>query len=63
MYDKMTIEQIRENQGKSKLAVAQSANIPYTSYLRYENNPGKAPFAEVAKICRALNVNFEQVSI
>lgn len=59
---KKRLKDYREESGKSKIQFAKELGIPYTTYLRYEENLGKAPFGEVAKICQILKITFQELA-
>ena len=59
---KKTLEEYRRESGKSKMQFAKELTIPYTTYLRYEADLKKAPFAEVVKICEALKIDVKQIA-
>ena len=59
---KKKLEDFRKDSGKSKMQFAKELGIPYTTYLRYEADLKKAPFAEVAKICDKLNIEIQQIA-
>lgn len=60
--EKKRLEDFRKESGKSKMQFAKDLEIPYTTYLRYEADLQKAPFAEVAKICDKLNIGIQQIA-
>lgn len=59
---KKSLKEYRNEAGKSKLQFAKILGIPYTTYLRYEENIGKAPFDEVVKICNRLEINVSEIA-
>lgn len=59
---KKTLGDYRKESGKSKMQFAKDLDIPYTTYLRYEENLGKAPFDEVAKICERLDIQIAEIA-
>lgn len=59
---KKTLKEYRLESGKSKLQFSKFLGIPYTTYLRYEADLQKAPFAEVTKICKRLNIDIKQIA-
>lgn len=59
---KRTLEDYRIDSGKSKMQFAKDLGIPYTTYLRYEADLKKAPFAEVARICEKLKIDIRQIA-
>ena len=61
MKTKRSLKEIREASGCSKLEYAKLLNIPYTTYVRYENNLGAAPFGIVAKFCDFLQLKIEDI--
>lgn len=60
--DKKSLAEYRLQSGKSKMQFAKELDIPYTTYLRYEADLKKAPFAEVAKICEKLNIGITEIA-
>lgn len=60
--EKKSLEEYRILSGKSKMQFAKELDIPYTTYLRYEADLKKAPFAEVAKICEKLNIGITEIA-
>ena len=58
---KVSLREYRENQAKSKMQFAKELGIPYTTYLRYEEDLKKAPFAEVVRICEKLQIGIAQI--
>jgi len=59
--EKKSLEEYRTQSGKSKMQFAKELEIPYTTYLRYEADLKKAPFAEVARICDKLNIGITEI--
>lgn len=60
--NKKTLEEYRKELGKSKMQFANMLSIPYTTYLRYEADLQKAPFAEVVRICDILKIDIKQIA-
>ena len=58
---KKTLKEYRQELGQSKLQFSKILGIPYTTYLRYEEDLQKAPFAEVTKICEILGIDIKQI--
>lgn len=61
MNKKRSLKEIREESGCSKLKYAKMLDIPYTTYVRYENDLSSAPFGTVAKICNVLHLKIEDL--
>lgn len=58
---KKSLEELRKETGSSKLVFAKRLEIPYTTYLRYEENLSAAPFAAVVKICERLGISITEI--
>ena len=58
-----TLTQIRKESKKSKRKFAIEMGIPYTTYLRYENNIGNAPLREVKKICEKVGISIDELEL
>lgn len=61
MNNKRSLKEIRIASGCSKLEYAKMLDIPYTTYLRYEDNLSNAPFGVVAQICNRLDLDIEDI--
>ena len=61
MNTKRSLKEIREESGCSKLKYAKMLDIPYTTYVRYEEDLSSAPFRTVAKICDKLHLRIEEL--
>lgn len=53
---KKSLTQFRKDSGMSKRQYAIWLEIPYTTYLRYEKDVGRASFRDVLEICRKIGV-------
>ena len=51
-----SLKEFRVESGMSKRRFAIFLGIPYTTYLRYEADLGKASFNSVREICIKLNI-------
>ena len=47
--------------GLSKRQYAKWLDIPYTTYLRYEKDLGRASFRDVIDICSRINVPISEI--
>ena len=62
-YCMKALRDYRIASGKSKRAFARMLIIPYTTYCRYEESPGKIPLAEAIRICGILGIQVTQIAI
>lgn len=59
---KKTLQEYRIEKGMSKRRFAKDLKIPYTTYLRYEENLSNAPFATVVQICGYLGIRIRDIA-
>lgn len=59
--ERKSLKEIRVEAKKSKLEFSKMLGIPYTTYVRYEENLEGAPFGIVARICEVLGLKIEEI--
>lgn len=59
---KKSLRELRTEAGKSRMQYAKEIGIPYTTYTRYEEDLGKAPFDIVVKICETLHIDIKEIA-
>jgi transcriptional regulator with XRE-family HTH domain len=60
---KVTLKELRKLSGLSQKEFAEKANIPFTTYRRYENNVAKMEVGKLFYICDILGISAANIKV